>query len=168
MTLLYASTPTFASGLSNTNCAAFDALFCTNAICVPSSEIVGEVVTVPPVLYAHAVFTGGAPDVPPHGALPPAPSVPMYRLLYAMMLAWPIMPPVSVPFVHAKLFIVSVAVMLFPPAPAVFAVIMTTPLPPELAVIAVNPTLALNAVIIFVAIMAADSAFPLLSVMGTY
>jgi hypothetical protein len=58
--------------------------------------------------------------------------------------------------------------MLFPAAPAVFAVIITTPLPPELAVIAVNPTLALNAVIIFVAIAAADSAVPLLSVMGTY
>ena len=48
--------------------------------------------------------------------------------------------------------------MLFPAAPAVFAVILTMEAPPVAAVMAVAPTFALNAAIMFVAICALDSA----------
>ncbi len=85
-----------------------------------------------------------------------------------MMLACPILPPVSVPLAHAKFVIFSVAVMLLPAAPAVFAVIVTLPPPVVLAVIPVDPTFALKAVTMFCAICVAVRAAPLAVVIGTY
>jgi hypothetical protein len=77
--------PDVSDGFSITNSAALAVEFWTNTICVPSSEILGEVVTVPPVLYAKATVTGGALTLPPH---PPVPVAPVYRLSYPMMLAF--------------------------------------------------------------------------------